>query len=73
MLFDDTNRQESDDIFINVGVWGRVDDNNGIRYMEQMEHEMIQYNGRKMLYSITSASQMSYEILYEYHIKGIEL
>jgi hypothetical protein len=70
--FDDTNRTESDDILINIGVWGRVDDNNGVRYMEQMEHEMIQYNGRKMLYSITSASQMSYETLYEQHINGNE-
>ena len=68
--FDDRNREASDDTLINVGVWGRVDDNNGIRYMEQMEQEMIQLNGRKMLYSVTSASLMPYETLYDYHIDG---
>ena len=70
--FDHTNRKESDDTLINVGVWGRVDDNQGIQYMYQMEQEMIQYNGRKMLYSITAASQMPYETLYEQHVDGIE-
>jgi hypothetical protein len=48
------------------------DDNKGIQYMQQMEDIMLRYNGRKMLYSITSASQMSSETLYEYHINGTE-
>jgi Delta24-sterol reductase len=57
-------------MLINVGLWGRVSDRNAIQYMKQIEDRMISLGGRKMLYSISGASQMSAETLYTYHING---
>ena len=34
--FNDSHRIISDNTLINVGVWGRVSDNNGIQYMKQL-------------------------------------
>ena len=55
---------------VNVGVWGRVSDGNGVQYMKELEAEVLRLGGRKMLYSITAASQMTAETLYAHHVDG---
>jgi Delta24-sterol reductase len=68
--FDPTRVDSGSDMLINVGVWGRVGDGHGIVYMQELEAEMLRLGGRKMLYSITAASQMTAETLYEHHVDG---
>jgi Delta24-sterol reductase len=65
-----TQADSSSDMLINVGVWGRVSDGKGIEHMQALEAAMLRLGGRKMLYSITAASQMTAQTLYEHHVDG---